>query len=441
MLPYSDRTEAGRELARSLVHLKRENPVIIALPRGGLPVAFEVAKALGGLDLDVAIVRKVGHPMQPEYGIGAMSEDDFVWMDPTAGRGIDASELERILVQEATEIQRRVHEYRNGRPPINVEGRTVVIVDDGLATGVTARAAAHLMRSRGARRIVLAVPVCSPDAGKILEFEKTVDEFLCPEQPQDFYSVGQWYIDFHQVKDAEVVEILKRARAMKRSSLKVVPKAEEVSIQKQEVTLSGTLVIPENALGLVIFAHGSGSGRFSPRNRMVANRLNEAGFATLLFDLLTEDESLSRSNVFDIPLLGTRLLMATRFVHSRNDSKYLPIGYFGASTGAAAALWAAAQGEFEIAAIVSRGGRPDLASPLTRKVTAPTLLIVGGDDVPVIELNQVVLDEMANADLVIIPGATHLFQEPGTLEAVANHAISWFGEHFRKTREKRPKAA
>ncbi|MER7370907.1 alpha/beta family hydrolase [Nonomuraea wenchangensis] len=193
----------------------------------------------------------------------------------------------------------------------------------------------------------------------------------------------------------------------------------------------GDLVVPDAAQGLVLFAHGSGSSRHSPRNRYVAGALNEAGLATLLFDLLTPEEEVDRANVFDIGLLAERLLERTREVREHPDSAGLPIGYFGASTGAAAALWAAAQPGNDIAAVVSRGGRPDLAGPRLAAVRAPTLLVVGGRDPVVIELNQEAQQRMsAECRLTIVPGATHLFEEPGALDAVADLARAWFVTHF-----------
>jgi putative phosphoribosyl transferase len=199
------------------------------------------------------------------------------------------------------------------------------------------------------------------------------------------------------------------------------------------IGLEGLFGRPPAANGIVLFAHGSGSGRLSPRNDFVARALRESGLATLLFDLLTEDEASDRRNVFDIELLAQRLLMATSWARDGADTADLPIGYFGASTGAAAALVAAAAHEGPVAAVVSRGGRPDLAGPALRAVTAPTLLIVGGDDVQVLALNRAALAELAcEKQLVVVPGATHLFEEPGTLEAVVEHARGWFLAHFGK---------
>lgn len=203
---------------------------------------------------------------------------------------------------------------------------------------------------------------------------------------------------------------------------------EEVVIPPQD--LPGTLAVPENAVAAVIFAHGSGSSRLSPRNTAVAQTLREAGLATLLFDLLTPPEALDRENVFDIPLLAARLETAIRFVRSHPRTTGLPVGLFGASTGAAAALVAAGTWPKDVAAVVSRGGRPDLAGEMLRKVHAPTLLIVGGADTQVLALNREARARMAGeAELAIVPGATHLFEEPGAIEDVATLASEWFTSH------------
>jgi len=209
----------------------------------------------------------------------------------------------------------------------------------------------------------------------------------------------------------------------------IQPRSVEIPIGRHR--LPGDLAIPSPCQGLVIFAHGSGSSRLSPRNQMVAEYLQRGGLGTLLFDLLTESETQSRANVFDIPLLAERLEAATDWVKTQPEITELPIGYFGASTGAAAALVAAAEGKLPIGAVVSRGGRPDLAGDALNKVTAPTLLIVGGDDEAVIGLNHMALERLTcHTKLVIVPGATHLFEEPGTLEEVARLAEEWFLKHL-----------
>ena len=202
-------------------------------------------------------------------------------------------------------------------------------------------------------------------------------------------------------------------------------------VQITPFRLPGILDAPRECKSIVLFAHGSGSSRLSPRNTMVAAALREAGLGTLLFDLLTESEAADRENVFDIGLLAERLFGASEWVRAQPEFRGARIGYFGASTGAAAALVAATIGNKDIAAIVSRGGRPDLAGAALTQVTAPTLLIVGGNDDVVIELNEAALAELrCEKRLEIVPGATHLFEEPGTLEQVIVLARDWFQEHL-----------
>jgi putative phosphoribosyl transferase len=206
---------------------------------------------------------------------------------------------------------------------------------------------------------------------------------------------------------------------------------EEVSVAAGGVVVDGHLSVPDASRGVVVFAHGSGSSRKSPRNQYVASVLHHAGLATLLFDLLTPDEELDRTNVFDIQLLAGRLAEATRYLQGDSGTSGLPVGYFGASTGAAAALWAAADAGDGIAAVVSRGGRPDLAGAHLPAVTAPTLLIVGGRDEVVLGLNREALAALGcEKQLTVVPGATHLFEEPGTLRIAAELARVWFVGHM-----------
>src|SRR5574340_588574 len=206
---------------------------------------------------------------------------------------------------------------------------------------------------------------------------------------------------------------------------------QEIEIPLAAARLPGIFGAPIRPKGLVIFAHGSGSGRLSPRNNYVAWVLQESGLATLLVDLLEEPESLDRRKVFDINLLADRLLAIARWSSVQRETKDLLVGYFGASTGAGAALQAAAREPASVRAVVSRGGRPDLAMSYLPRVQAPTLLIVGGNDQPVISLNEAAYAQLRSSKkMVIIPGATHLFEEPGTLEQVAQLARDWFVGHF-----------
>lgn len=214
---------------------------------------------------------------------------------------------------------------------------------------------------------------------------------------------------------------------MRLDSLKLNKDEHEVEIKSNKVLLSGILGLPAKAKGLVIFAHGSGSSRFSLRNNFVARELHKTGMATLLMDLLTEQEELNRHNVFDIELLASRLLIAKKWLGQQTGLANFPLAYFGASTGAGAALYAAALDPENIFAVVSRGGRPDLAAEKLRLVQAPTLFIVGGRDTLVLDLNREALANLpCTKKMEIVPGATHLFEEPGALEQVAKLATKWY---------------
>jgi len=223
----------------------------------------------------------------------------------------------------------------------------------------------------------------------------------------------------------------RKMKRMKDATVGTAMNETAVRLTRGGLSLEGVLGLPAQALGMVVFAHGSGSGRFSPRNNFVARHLQQGRVATLLIDLLTPDEAEDRRKVFDIDLLADRVLWAKAWLEQDTRTKGLGIGYFGASTGAGAALQAAARDPSSIRAVVSRGGRPDLAEPYLPSITTPTLLIVGGDDELVIEMNRAAYRLLACPKrLLIVPGATHLFEEPGTLEQVAEHALIWFQQHF-----------
>ncbi len=433
---FRNRVEAGRCLAARLRHLRGGNVVVVGLPRGGVPVAAEVARALGAT-LDVIVVRKLGVPFQPELGMGAIGEDGVRVVNDEIVRlaRVTYDELAAVETRERAELERRARRFRSGRDRVPLAGRVVVVVDDGIATGSTARAACEVARAEGASRVVLAVPVAPIDWTERLA--AAADELVCVETPEPFRAVGQFYADFTQTTDAEVIACLNEAARSVRAAPSTAPRDdppvrdEEVAVQAGAVPLAGHLTVPEAASGVVLFAHGSGSSRQSPRNRYVASVLNAAGLATLLFDLLTPQEELDRANVFDIRLLARRLIDVTTWLRAEPATAGLPVGYFGASTGAAAALWAAAAPGNDVAAVVSRGGRPDLAGPRLPEVMAPTLLIVGGHDEAVLALNRDAQAQLqCENQLAIVPGATHLFEEPGTLRAAAELARDWFAGHL-----------
>lgn len=412
---FRDRRDAGIRLSRLLDRHRGEKPIVVGIPRGGVAVAAEVAHALKA-PLDVVVARKLGAPTNPEYGIGAIAEGGARVVSEQALRrlGIGPDELARLLARAEQEMASLVDRLRHGRAPVPVDGRTVILVDDGLATGRTARAAALSLHRRGAARVILAVPVAA--AGSVAELRGSVEEVVCEQMPSDLWAIGFWYEDFSPTSEAEVASL------MSQGVLTL-----QLTIQAGAVSLAGDLALPARAEGVVVFAHGSGSSRSSPRNRRVAEALNEAGLATLLLDLLTAEEARERSNVFDIALLADRLVAAVHAVGGLEQTSGLPVGCFGASTGAAAALTAAAELADIVRAVVSRGGRPDLARERLAEVRAPTLLIVGGADEDVLELNELAQRLLRCPNrLAVVPGATHLFEEPGALDRVAELAAEWF---------------
>ncbi len=429
---FRDRAEGGQRLAERLKHLAGTSDVlVVGLPRGGVPVAYEVAAALSA-PLDVIVVRKLGVPFQPELGMGAIGEDDVRVVNDLIVQAahVTPEELAGVEARERVELERRAQRFRRGRRRLPLAGRTVIVVDDGIATGSTARAACLVARAAGAVRVVLAVPVAPTDWTERLA--EVADEYVTVSTPADFFAVGQFYRNFRQTSDDEVVQLLDRAAARYASTAPTVENGPPVRDDDVEVVfgptrLAGHLTVPAAPLGLVLFAHGSGSSRHSPRNRSVASALNEAGLATLLLDLLTAREELDRSNVFDVDLLAERLVGATEWAAGQPEVAGLRVGYFGASTGAAAALAAAARSGDAVSAVVSRGGRPDLAGDRLVAVTAPTLLIVGGRDEVVLDLNRRARARLAGeSELRVVPDATHLFEEPGALELVTDLARDWF---------------
>jgi len=285
---FRDRAQAGRELAERLASARALRPIVLAVPRGGVPVAAEVARALDA-PLDVFLVRKLGAPFQPELGIGAIAEGGETYLDERIDRlGIDPAQLGAVRAREEAELRRRVRAFRGDRPLIAVAGRAIILVDDGIATGGTVRAAIRALRRLGAERVIVATPV--PAAESVVALADEANEVIAVEEPDDLWAIGSFYDDFRQLDDAEVVAALERARRARLPSAEASGEPVPIVIPVGGARLRGDLGVPAGARGVVLFAHGSGSGRESPRNRSVAEVLRGAGLATLLLDLLTDEE-------------------------------------------------------------------------------------------------------------------------------------------------------
>lgn len=433
---FRDRAEAGRLLAAKLTaYAGRRDVHVVALPRGGVAVGFEIAAALGA-PLDVLPVRRLRVPGYEETAMGAVAPGGVRVLNETIVRshGIADSVIASVAAAEERALDDGLRLYRGGRPPLLVRGRTVLLVDDGLATGATMRAAVAALRAQAPRRIVAAAPIAAASAIAALRGE--VDEVVCVAAPIALYGIGLWYEDFAPTTDDEVLDLLARAAGEMRSPAPGPAGERLVKLPVDGVTLEGALGLPDGARGIVLFAHGSASNRHSARNRYVATRLEEAGFGTLRLDLLTVEEQALDERTgrfrFDIPLLGRRVAGAVEWLRRSPDTQELPVGCFGASTGAAAALVAAAEHTGVVAAVVSRGGRPDLAGPALPRVDAPTLLIVGGNDLPVIAINRAAAAQLrVEHRIEIVPSATHLFEEAGAIATVAELSKEWFIRHLR----------
>ena len=422
-MTFRDRDDAGLRLADKLSREALDVPVVLALPRGGVPVAAHVADRLGA-PLEVFVARKIGAPDQPEFGIGAIAEgtDEIVETGDARRLGIGSAQMRALAAAEYRELYRRIETYRGAAELPDLAGRDVLLIDDGLATGVTAEAALRALRQHRPKRLILAVPVCPPGAARRLT--GIADLVIAVESQSGMGSIGSWYEDFTQTGDDQVVALLAARR----------PRHAEIAVPEGG-SVFGDLVSPPDPVGVVVFAHGSGSSRRSPRNREVARALRRRGLATLLIDLLTESEELQDAATgglrFDIDLLADRLDLARDWLADQATVAGVALGLFGASTGAAAALVCAARAAGKVTAVVSRGGRPDLAGTALRQVSAPTLLIVGGRDEVVLELNRQALEQLSGPKrLEVIDGAGHLFEEPGALDDVARLSGDWLIDHL-----------
>ena len=453
---FKNREEAGWQLARKLArYAGRKDVVVLGIPRGGVEIAFPIAQALG-VPMDVFLSRKLGVPGQEELAFGAVAADGTRYLNPriVAVAGIEDEEMERIAAAALRLLKEREARYRAGREALDVTGKTVILVDDGIATGASMEAAVRMLKKMQPERLIVAFPVAP--VGICPRLRREADEVVCLDEEPEFFAVGQFYRDFSQVSDEEVVDLMQKSKAIAAgeagaNSLAMaeaggddppdppaVAEGEEtdVRVKVNSLKLEGLLHVPRNCVGVVLFAHGSGSSRFSPRNRYVANVLQQRQIGTLLFDLLTSEEERMDSATawlrFDIPMLAERMVGATEWLEEYLGTRKLPFGYFGASTGAAAALVAAAEVPEKVTAVVSRGGRPDLAGDALEQVKAPTLLLVGGLDGVVVGMNEEALERLTcEKKLQIVPGASHLFEESGTLETVAEAAAAWFLRHLR----------
>jgi putative phosphoribosyl transferase len=449
MKPFADRRQAGRQLAAAVRSALiggpgGSAPVVAGLPRGGVPVAAEVATALDA-PLDVLLVRKVGVPFQPELAMGAVGEGDLRVVDQRliASLGITAEQLAGAIGPERLYLDWVGRRLRESRPPVPLAGRTVVVVDDGFATGATAAVACRAARAKGAAHVLAAAPVGSHEAVQRLLHE--ADQVVVLHQPRRFVAVGRWYVDFSQISEQEVVELLLAAghpadrpapagapTGAKDGAADGAPGQARIHRRAMEqtagdVVLELRLADPADPVGLVVLVSGSDTARHGPEQRTLADLLNRDGWSTVLVDpVVPADRRGYRAD--DVPRLAARLADVLAAVHGRHRQLYL----LGTGIGAAACLALAARperGRPEPDGVVSWGGRPDLLGPEPVTLRTPVLLVVSDRDEALLRVGREAAARLGPAaELVVVPGDDDS-ADPHLRAAVVDRAVHWFRTH------------
>jgi putative phosphoribosyl transferase len=428
-MTFHDRAEAGRRLAEALAPFVKPPCVVAGIPRGGVAVARPIVDRFH-LPLTVVYARKLTAPVAPEFAFGAIDEDGHTILEErsVAMLELSAADVQQARERVAKEIRRRMATY--GVPALEhyLPGATVVLVDDGLATGLTMRAALQYARRHGAREVIVAVPCASTSAAR--EFERTADRFVSLLVDPDFMAVGQYYRDFSPVSDDEVVAMLAPARRpagpAARADMRIVFK------NARGFTLAGRLLVPDTAgpHPAVVFAHGWGSGKDSPRNRAVAEALRQLGFAALLFDFTGHGESEGTLEDSTPEQQVDDLTAALDTLGGLDEVDGHRLGAIGASSGAAAAVLAAAR-DARIRALALRSPNLTGAEDAVSRVKVPALLVVGEHDEP-IRAALVPLQGRfgGRCALETIPGGDHLFADPAALARATAVTVAWFRDHL-----------
>ncbi len=446
-MPFTDRTDAGRRLAQALAPFEDKNPLVVALPRGGVPVGYEVARSLGA-PLDVLVTRRLEAPGDETVNIGAIGPGGVRYLDTARIRelGITDRELEDRAADASAEVEARSRRFRGTSRPLSVRNRIVILVDDGVLEGATTRLAARILRSLGPKRLILATPVAPPATLEVLRDE--VDGLVFLVSPEEIGSLDDWYREYPEISDGDVESYLHQAHRDLERIAEKGRRPPEVRIEPPEPmtqravkldvgdkTLNGLLAIPEDAKGVVLFGHSSGSNRYTPRNQQLAEQLREAGLATLLVDLLTPEEAAEDVRTqryrFDIGTLARRVIGAIDWLAEQPNTKILPVAIYGAGTSAALGVVAARQRPNRVRALAARSGRMDLVKSALDEVEVPTLLIVGEEDSDILDINRKALQRLAGpAELMLVPATGPIFEAPEVIEQMAEGIASWCHQHL-----------
>lgn len=416
MMVFRNRHEAGRVLAGLLTDYEDDRPVVLGIPRGGVVIAAQIARELGG-EVGVVVARKLGAPGQPELGIGAVTADGTAWINEEIARSTGAGPeyIEQEIAEQAREAQRREDAFGHRDTPSRA-GRTVIIADDGLATGATARAALRSVRQAGAARVVLAVPVAPPHT--VQELEAEADEVIAATIEQDFYAIGQFYLDFRPVLDDEVRAELgaKEAAGAERY---------DAQILRGDIAIAVRVVRPggDGPFPCVIFVHGLGSDKDSTRNVPIAERLLDLGIATVRFDLNGHGETPEDPRGRDA--YPDDLAAVYAWTVAQPAINEAGIGISGSSLGGIVAIEAIREGSIRPRTMVLRA--PPVEDDSLHDLPIAALVLVGEVD-PLRPSIERAVSRSDTAALSIVPGAGHLFDEPGALDEALGRTTRWFQE-------------
>jgi putative phosphoribosyl transferase len=429
---FRDRVEAGQRLVKLVQQYQSQHPLVIGVPDGGVPVALEVAAALQA-PFEVWAGEKLGSPEHPGLRLGAIAEGDVVFLDHSLPTQMGTQPLEALIARKQLLLHERSLRLRGSARLPDVTGRTVLVVDDGVATGATLHAVLLAVKSHKPRELVVAVPVGA--ISRLAALRRIADHVHALEETRNLVAIGAWYDDFTRVPEPQIADVLRhpsRALAHSLQSTEALPaNTREIDVHVEGVTLCGTLAVPHDAKALVIVASASGTSRFDASNRFLAAELRKRNLATLLFDLLTHREELRALEAgkfrFDLELLSRRLLAATHWVAHNRETEWMRVGFLEGPIGPGVALDAAARRPNVVQAIAAIGASPHIARSYFGKTKAPTLWLVGETDAAVLSLDpKEIAAIFGEADLEIVPGAGALFEEPGALEQVSALASRWF---------------
>jgi putative phosphoribosyl transferase len=421
---FADRHDAGKRLAALLHERRFEDPLVIGIARGGMPVAAEVARTLGA-PLDIVVVRKIGVPWNRELAIGAVAEDGLVMVDRVAvgELGLSPQDVDAAVANALEELADEIDRLRCGRPRVGVHGRTVILVDDGLATGRIAQAAINALRKRGALRITLALPVAAPESLQALAAR--VDDAVCAAAPRHLRNISQWYEDFRPTSDQELLALLcEHTGTIERSALIEAAGA---------LPAHGQLFVPWSAPGhgVIVFAPSASGGASADLAPLLAARLQHAGFATLTLAPPQADPHRREDPHGDVTVTAALMRAATDWLRSQPESARLPIGYLAGGAAAAGAVVAAARLRSSIGALVAYASRLDLAGSALAALQAPTLLIVPEQDRELIALTRAAREAMrCESRIALLTGRSPLALAESSQQALAALIIDWFARHI-----------